>query len=253
MITGVLFDFSGTLFRIESVESWLRAVLRTSDVSMPEDEIRRAAAGLEAAGALPGGSTPQRMPDELARAWEVRDRDASLHRAVYTGLSRQVDLPEPDLHDTLYDRHKTPAAWNPYPDAEPVLAGLRSRGVAVGVVSNIGWDLRPVFRSHGLDRYVDTYVLSYEHGIQKPDSRIFALACEKLGLAPGEVLMVGDERRADGGAARIGCRVHFVDHLPVGERPDGLLPVLDLTGPDGLAGPDAGGPGLTGDGRAPRR
>lgn len=245
MITGVLFDFSGTLFRIESTESWLRAVLRTSDVSLPEDEVRRAAADLAAAGALPGGPTPLRVPDELADAWEIRDRDATLHRAVYTGLSRQVDLPDPDLHDALYDRHKTPAAWDPYPDAEQVLSGLRARGVAVGVVSNIGWDLRPVLRAHGLDPYVDAYVLSYEHGIQKPDRRIFTLACEKLGLGPGEVLMVGDDRRADGGAAQIGCRVHFVDHLPVHERPDGLLPVLDL------AGLGAGGRASGGDG--PRR
>lgn len=240
MITGALFDFSGTLFRIESTESWLRAVLRSSNVSMTEDETRRAAADLAAAGALPGGSTPQRMPDELADAWEIRDRDASLHRAVYTGLSRQVDLPDPALHDALYDRHRTPDAWQPYPDAERVLAALRDRGVAVGVVSNIGWDLRPVLRAHGLDRYVDAYVLSYEHGIQKPDSRIFALACEKLGRAPGEVLMVGDDRRADGGAAQIGCQVCFVDHLPVSERPDGLLPVLDLTGSGAGGGSRAG-------------
>ncbi|MGX1566797.1 hydrolase, partial [Streptomyces sp. NPDC055509] len=25
-----------------------------------------------------------------------------------------------------------------------------------------------------------------------------------------------------------GCGVHFVDHLPVTDRPDGLRPVLDL-------------------------
>ena len=40
--------------------------------------------------------------------------------------------------------------------------------------------------------------------------------------------MVGDDRRADGGAAALGCGVHFVDHLPAAERPDGLRPVLDL-------------------------
>lgn len=98
----------------------------------------------------------------------------------------------------------------------------------MGVVSNIGWDLRPVFREHGLDPYVDTYVLSYEHGIRKPDPRLFATACEALGAEPGRTLMVGDDRRADGGAAALGCGVHFVDHLPVTERPDALRAVLDL-------------------------
>lgn len=237
MTAGVLFDFSGTLFRIRGTESWLRATLRSRGVSMAEDEVRRAAAGLAAAGALPGGPDPQRVPDELAHAWTVRDRTAELHRAVYTGLSRQVDLPDPGLHDALYDHHMAPSSWDPYPDTEPVLAALQARGVGVGVVSNIGWDLRPVFRAHGLDRHVDTYVLSYEHGIQKPDGRIFALACDRLGLAPHEVLMVGDDRTADGGAAGIGCRVHFVDHLPVTERPDGLLPVLELAGTPGRPRP----------------
>lgn len=40
--------------------------------------------------------------------------------------------------------------------------------------------------------------------------------------------MVGDDRRDDGGAAALGCAVHFVDHLPVDRRPGGLLPVLEL-------------------------
>ncbi|GHH72219.1 hydrolase [Streptomyces sulfonofaciens] len=226
----MLFDFSGTLFRVEPVESWLRAVLDACGVRMSGAEVQRTAAALAAAGALPGGSTPQRVPDELAGAWAARDSTAALHRTAYTGLSRQVRLPDPGLHDALYDRHKTPEAWQPYPDTAPVLAELHARGVAVGVVSNIGWDLRPVFSAHGLAPYVDAYVLSYEYGIQKPDARIFALACKELGLAPEEVLMVGDDRGADGGAAGIGCGVFFVDHLPRSERPDGLRPVLKLAG-----------------------
>lgn len=160
----------------------------------------------------------------------MRDKSAELHRAAYTALSRHVPLPDDRLHDLLYDRHMAPAAWGPYPDAADVLRGLRERGVRVGVVSNIGWDLRPVFREHGLDPYVDTYVLSYEHGIQKPDPRLFEAACAALDADPRDVVMVGDNRRADGGAAALGCAVHFVDHLPADRRPDALRPVLDLVG-----------------------
>ncbi|MGW1270404.1 HAD family hydrolase [Streptomyces sp. NPDC002491] len=229
-MTTVLFDFSGTLFRIESTERWLRAVLDAADIVLTEPELAAKARALEAVGALPGGAAPLRLPEELAEVWQVRDRSAELHRAAYTGLSRQVTLPDPALHDALYERHRTPAAWSPYPDAREVLSGLRERGSRVGIVSNIGWDLRPVFRAHGLDRYVDAYVLSYEHGVQKPDPRLFTVACEALGADPRSTLMVGDDRRADGGAAALGCAVHFVDHLPAAERPDGLRPVLDLLG-----------------------
>ncbi|MFE1248649.1 HAD family hydrolase [Streptomyces sp. NPDC058735] len=229
-MTAALFDFSGTLFRVESTDSWLRGTLAATGVSLTEAEVTAAARALEAVGALPGGGDPARVPEELAATWGVRDSSAALHRAAYTGLSRQVTLPDPALHDALYDRHMTPAAWAPYPDAVEVLRTLRDRGIPVGVVSNIGWDLRPVFREHGLDPYVDAYVLSFEHGVQKPDPRLFATACEALGADPRRTLMVGDDRRADGGATALGCAVHFVDHLPASARPDGLRPVLDLVG-----------------------
>ncbi|WP_328869480.1 HAD-IA family hydrolase [Streptomyces sp. NBC_00287] len=227
-MTAVLFDFSGTLFRVESTESWLRGALAEREVELSEPELAGAAQALERMGALPGGPSPAWLPEEVASVWGVRDKSQELHRAAYTGLSRQVPLPYEGLHDTLYERHMTPAAWAPYPDAAEVLGALRERGIGVGVVSNIGWDLRPVFREHGLDRYVDAYVLSFEHGIQKPDPRLFRAACTELDADPREVLMVGDDRRADGGAAALGCGVHFVDHLPVAERPDQLRPVLEL-------------------------
>ncbi|MFF2847874.1 HAD family hydrolase [Streptomyces sp. NPDC058001] len=227
-IKGVLFDFSGTLFRVESTESWLRAALDASGTAVPEPEFTRLSAELDAAGALPGGASPARVPDGLTEAWASRDRSAEQHRAAYTGLARQVRLPGTGLHDTLYERHMTPAAWQPYPDTFEVLDGLRARGVPVGVVSNIGWDLRPVFREHGLDPYVGAYVLSFEHGIQKPDPRLFGAACDALNVDARNVLMVGDDRHADCGATALGGAVHFVDHLPARDRPDGLRPVLDL-------------------------
>ncbi|MFH9421984.1 HAD family hydrolase [Streptomyces sp. NPDC017529] len=229
-IKGVLFDFSGTLARIESPETWLRAVLDETGTRVAEEEIVRLAAELSRAGALPGGSSPAHLPPGLAALWDIRDRSADRHRELYTGLARQVPLPDDALYDALYERHMTPAAWAPYPDAAEVLGELRRRGLRVGVVSNIGWDLRPVLRAHGLDRLVDRYVLSYEHGIQKPDPRLFEIACGELGLDPADVLMVGDDREADGGATALGCTYLPVDHLPVHERPDGLRPALSLAG-----------------------
>ncbi|MGW1216102.1 HAD family hydrolase [Streptomyces sp. NPDC002499] len=229
-MTAVLFDFSGTLFRIEPTDAWLRAVLDEAGIPLPEAELAQAAKALEVAGAQPGGALPERLPAELRELWRIRDESAELHRTAYTAAARQVPLPAPGLYDALYERHMVPAAWSPYPDAAEVLRALRERDIAVGVVSNIGWDLRPVFRAHGLDQYVGAYVLSYEHGIQKPDTRLFALACDELGVAPEDTLMVGDSPEADGGAAALGCRVHLVEHLPVERRPDGLRPVLGLVG-----------------------
>ncbi len=143
-----------------------------------------------------------------------------------------MPLPAPGLYDALYERHMSPAAWSPYSDAHQVLRTLRERGVGVGAVSDIGWDLRPVFRAHGLD----AYALSYEHEVQKPDPRLFSVACRALGADPHETLMVGDSKEADGGAAALGCRVRFVAHLPVALRPDALLPFPAWCDPRGRAG-----------------
>ncbi|MFE2288227.1 HAD family hydrolase [Streptomyces sp. NPDC059443] len=238
MIKGVMFDFSGTLFRIEPTEDWLRAVLTEAAISVPEAELLACAARLEEAGALPGGANPRALPPHLASLWRERDLGDEQHRAVYTALARQVELPRADpseagheagqdaLYEALYDRHRTPAAWRPYADTVRTLTTLRERGIPVAIVSNIGWDLRPVFRAHGIDHLVDAYLLSFEHGVQKPDPRLFQAACDALGPAPADVLMVGDDRVADAGAAALGCRVRFVDHLPVDQRPQALTEAI---------------------------
>lgn len=228
-VKGCMFDFSGTLFRIEPAESWLRAVLAGAGLAAGDDEIAAYADRLERAGAQPGGAMPGNVPPALADLWRDGDLSARWHRAAYTGLSRAAGLPW-DVHDALYDRHSTPAAWQPYPDAAGVLGALRSRRVPVAVVSNIGWDLRPVFAAHGLDTFVDAFVLSYEQGVKKPDPRIFRTACDALGLPPENTLMVGDDARADAGAAALGCPVLLVAHRPVADRPGALRGVLDLIG-----------------------
>jgi hypothetical protein len=46
------------------------------------------------------------------------------------------------------------------------------------------------------------------------------------------VLMVGDNRTADTGAAALGCPVHLVDHVSVSAKPDAPARVLDLIWPD---------------------
>lgn len=225
---GCIFDFSGTLFRVESAGRWLHAAVSEAGISASKEEIAHYADRLDRLGALPGGREPEFIPPHLAWLWEVRDVDASCHRAAYLGLARQAELPWPELYDVLYERHKSPAAWDPYPDTVEVLAALHERGVGVAILSNIGWDLRPVLHAYGVEGFVGTVVLSFEHHLKKPDPRIFRLACERLGQPPENLLMVGDDRRADGGATELGCAFHAVDHLFADERPDALRPVLEL-------------------------
>ncbi|MFI6639070.1 HAD family hydrolase [Streptomyces sp. NPDC050504] len=230
VIEAVLFDSSGTLLRIESAERRLRAVLDGHDIKADDDTIRMHARRLDASGGLPGGTRPQSIPDHLKEVWPLRDENAETHRAAFTGLAREAALPWPQLYDSLYERSFVPDAWQPYPDAADVLAGLREQGVKTALVTNVGFDWRPIYRAHGLDDFLDAYVQSYELGVTKPDPRIFQAACDALGVAPERALMVGDERTADGGAEAIGCRYLPVDPLPVHQRPAALRPVLEMVG-----------------------
>ena len=229
MTKAVIFDFSGTLFRCEDTASWLRAALREAGIGGQEAEIAEAVPRLRAAGAQPGGESSYVPPAHEAQAWAMRDISARAHRSAYLARIDAAALPWDGIADVLYARNASPEAWLPYSDTAAALELLAGRGIPVVVLSNIGWDLRPVFRHHGLDPYVRDYVQSYEEGVVKPDPRIFRRACELLGHAPEAVLMVGDDP-VDAGATAIGCAFRAVPHLPREERPDALLAAVNDVG-----------------------
>jgi putative hydrolase of the HAD superfamily len=63
----------------------------------------------------------------------------------------------------------------------------------------------------------------------KPDLEIFSVACESLGLSPEDVLMVGDDPRADSGAVVAGIRTLLLPPLPA-HADNGIAAVIDLVG-----------------------
>lgn len=230
MIKAVMFDFSQTLFRSESVGEWLEAGLAGLGLALGGAERAELQERLTETGAMPGGPEPRRLPQELAGLWGRRDLVAADHRAAYEGLAVAAGLPDPRLARVLYDRHMEPAAWRAFPDTVSTLRELRRRGLPVAVVSNIGWDPRPVFRRFGVEDLVGVFVLSYEHEVQKPDPALFRVALDALGVAGDQAVMVGDNPHADGGAKALGCEFIHVPAVPVEERPDGLAAVLGLLG-----------------------
>ncbi|WP_027942930.1 HAD family hydrolase [Amycolatopsis taiwanensis] len=219
-IQAVMFDFSGTVFRLEQDPSWLAEFTDDNgaalDIEARTEIIRRMTA--------PSGQVVE-LSEEYQYAWENRDLDPALHVKVYLEVLRRSGL-RPKQAEALYARVIDPAEWTPYPDAEAAFKGLAGKGLKVGVLSNIAFDIRPAFAAHGLDGYVDEFVLSFEEGAIKPDPAIFRTLLERLGVAPENALMVGDSEEADGGARALGCRFALVEPLPTVERTDGLLTAL---------------------------
>jgi HAD superfamily hydrolase (TIGR01509 family) len=223
MVHAVMFDYSGTLFRLEEDESWFAGMAvdeREVDGHVQAELMRRLTA--------PTGRSVE-MSDEQYHAWVNRDLAPHLHREAYLHVLRESGLA--DHHaESLYDRVIDPASWTPYPDTVGVLKSLKSQGIRTAVVSNIAFDVRPAFGAVGADAYVDEFVLSFEVGAVKPDAAIFAAALDKLGVAASDALMVGDSEEADGGARALGCGFALVDPLPTAERPDGLRSALTRFG-----------------------
>ena len=97
-----------------------------------------------------------------------------------------------------------------YEDVFPVLDELRAHSLKLGLVSNGIRDLSEFVAHHRLD--VDAIVDSRSHGWVKPHPTIFQAALERLGVAAGEAVMVGDSPAEDvDGARAIGMRGILVD------------------------------------------
>jgi len=218
-VRAALFDYSGTLFRLEEDDSWFEGITvdeREVDGHVQAELMRRLTA--------PVGQHVEMTP-EAYHAWVNRDLAPHLHREAYLHVLRESGLA--DHHaESLYGRAIDPLSWTPYPDTAEVLESLHRQGIKTAVVSNIAFDVRPAFVTLGVADYVDAFVLSYEVGAVKPDAAIFQTALSRLGVEAADAVMVGDSDEADGGARAIGCGFSLVDPLPTVERPEGLRRAL---------------------------
>ncbi|WP_197373348.1 HAD family hydrolase [Mycolicibacterium baixiangningiae] len=218
-VRAALFDFSGTLFRLEEDDSWFTGIevhSREIDGHVQAELLRRLTA--------PTGRSVKMTP-EADHAWVNRDLAPHLHREAYLHVLRESGLA--DHHaEQLYRRVIDPSSWTPYPDTAEVLAGLHRQGIKTAVVSNIAFDVRPAFAAVGADGDVDEFVLSYEVGATKPSPEIFTTALSRLGVDASDAVMIGDSDEADGGARDVGCQFLLVDPLPTEQRPTGLRDAL---------------------------
>lgn len=221
-----MFDFSGTLFRLEEDDSWFAGMQLDGDLEGEVDG--HVQAELMRRLTAPTGRSVHMTPEAL-HAWVNRDLAPHLHREAYLHVLRESGLARHHA-ESLYSRVINPASWTPYPDTVDVFEELRQRGLKTAVVSNIAFDVRPAFERIGIAGDVDEFVLSYEVGAVKPDPAIFQTTLDRLGVAGEHALMVGDSDEADGGARSVGCGFALVDPLPTAERADGLISALRAHG-----------------------
>lgn len=186
----------------------------------------------------------QQHHPEVARAWPI-DAMRQLRARV---AAERLDL----AHDFTAQRKLTlrhafetsgvadapvDALWEIYfaarnqvelfPDSLPALERLGARW-PLASLTNGNADLRRV----GIERHFAHHVSARDQGVGKPDPRIFLAATTLLGVAPAQVLHVGDDPFLDiVGARDAGLRTAWINRL--GESwPAYMGPPPDLDLPD---------------------
>jgi HAD superfamily hydrolase (TIGR01509 family) len=115
------------------------------------------------------------------------------------------------------------------PDAKPTLESLREAGYRLGLIANQPSDVRNALRRDGLGAFFDTWAISDDLGLHKPDPALFVEALRVARVTAPAAVMVGDRLDYDiRPAARAGMRTVW---LLRGEAPDEPTP-SQLAEPD---------------------
>ncbi len=203
---ALLVDFGGVLtvpleraFGALSVESGLDP--RTALRLLATHEGARTALGEHEVGRL----DDEGFEDALAAAIaEVGGRVEA--RGLLARLAHHLDLDEPMVD---------------------LVREVRAAGVPVALVSNsLG---RDCYARVDLDELFDVTVISGQVGVRKPSRRIYAIAADRLGLAPEQCVMVDDLEHNLVGAARLGIR--GIHHRTAADTVRAVREVLGLPTP----------------------
>jgi putative hydrolase of the HAD superfamily len=150
----------------------------------------------------------------------ARSREAASHggawRSMMALLLERGGVPaarREELTTWLWAEQPLQNLWRkPIPGMIELVHELRRQGTAVGVLSNSEGHLAELAELLGWGRSFDVIIDSGKVGFDKPDPRIFELAAGALGVAPDELIHVGDSWEADvQGALGVAARAVWFD------------------------------------------
>jgi putative hydrolase of the HAD superfamily len=222
-LRAVSLDAAGTLFHpVRPVGVLYAEVAAHHGVRIDADDLH--ARFRRAFGTAPPLAFPPMPPTEL------RARERAWWRAVVAEVFRGVAFADFEAYFAdLFAFFARPATWRLDPHARSLMTGLRSRGLRTFIVSNFDARVREIIEGLGLGDHIEQVIISSEAGAAKPDPGIFRVALARMGLAPAQVVHVGDTVREDLAAARAaGIAIVLVGGPDVAaEAPDAVV-VPDL-------------------------
>jgi putative hydrolase of the HAD superfamily len=166
--------------------------------------------------------SPEPHPDaDVPAAWAeiLQSRASERKRALPAEQLRQLPLFLAQMQRAL-SRNRLQL----FPDVRPVLDRLRA-GYRLAIVSDHQDAFAmPELRAVGVADYFDPIVISSEHGIRKPDPRLFHRALDGISAATGEAVYVGNDLYHDvEGAHRAGLKCVLFSSGPRKHHPYSTL------------------------------
>jgi putative hydrolase of the HAD superfamily len=156
----------------------------------------------------------------------LREWSPKFRREIWEHALRDQGIEDSGLAEDLgvYFAQRRRELQDHLPGAEHVLRELQTAGVRIGLLTNGAASLqREKIETSGLGMYFDAAVVSGEIGTGKPEPEIFHHLLERLGVTPGEVLMVGNSLARDiMGGKRAGLHTCWLA-LEGEEEPVGLI------------------------------
>ncbi|MDB4951117.1 MAG: putative Haloacid dehalogenase-like hydrolase protein 3 [Gemmatimonadetes bacterium] len=199
----ILFDAGNTLVWLD--HDFILGALRDAGVHTTSDAL------------LAAEYDAKRLMDDLVRAGNGGTDDTRA-RLYFAEVFRRIGMDDalfPQVAAALYARHAERNLWCAVHErTAETLAELRRRGYRLGVVSNADGRVEALLEEVALRPYFDCVLDSGVLGVEKPDPRIFLLACERMGVDPADAAYVGDLYEIDVvGARAAGLRAFLVDPL----------------------------------------
>lgn len=163
--------------------------------------------------------------------------ELSMFRAAFAELGMQNADPAEALerYRLLVRRHTALDA-----EIRRALSWLREQDVRLALLSNERTArVQAWFQATGTRALFDVVFVSESEGVEKPDLRYFTAALERIGVAPQELLMFGDNPIADGACKRAGIPFVHVTAFSTNrwyfergdtEEPDAVLAAITITG-----------------------
>ncbi|QEH35333.1 (S)-2-haloacid dehalogenase 4A [Aquisphaera giovannonii] len=220
LISGIVFDAVGTLIKpVPSVADVYTDAARRQGVELHRDEVK-------ARFQVHFGSDEVRGD----RGIHSTDEATEVHRWRRIVHKVLPEVPDPGrVFDDLWDHFRHPGSWRCFPDVAPALRLVHEAGITVCIGSNFDARLREVVLGHpDLGWALDALVISSEVGYRKPHPKFFEAVCRRLGLAPEQVLCVGDDAENDvRGAMRAGLSAVLLARG--GDGPQDLPHIPNLT------------------------